>query len=263
MWRYATTRCSFTVGVTQRTKCPDTFGDHVWSMCSDFCLNGAVAKRSVQGRPRAHAGESNAESHILEAAESLLAQKTLTELSVGDILAEAGVSRTTFYFYFSSKFAVVSTLLEKRSQEFFATLMPWLESRGDASPEVLRTAMLTNTQLFREHGPLMRAVIENLDSDPDLREQWMALINPLIDAGAAYIDAERAAGHYPPGLDSQLLSAGLLWAVERVQYISSLGIDPRLKSAEDVAEFSEALWRGTVMAGAPPAPVAPKARKRR
>lgn len=209
-------------------------------------------KRSAQSRPRRHSGESGAETLILEATERLLAKRHLQELSVADIINEAGVSRTTFYFYFASKYAVVSGLLQNRSAEFWSGLAPWLETRGEAAPAELRRTMLTNTQNFRQHGALMRAVVENIDSDAELREQWMAFIDPIIEAGAAYIDAERENGNYPPGMDSRVLSAGMLWAVERVQYVSSLGVDPRLQSAKDVAAFCEVMWRGMVMAGETP-----------
>lgn len=93
-------------------------------MCPDFvsslCLNGAVAQRTVQNRPRPHVGESNAEVQILEAAEQLLETQALQEISVADILTASGISRTTFYFYFSSKFAVISRLLELRANEFLS-----------------------------------------------------------------------------------------------------------------------------------------------
>jgi AcrR family transcriptional regulator len=220
-----------------------------------------VPKRDPQSRPRRHTGESAAEGLILEATERLLAKRHLQELSVADILDEAGVSRTTFYFYFASKYAVVSALLESRSTDFWAALLPWLQTRGEAAPAELKRTMLNNTQTFRQHGALMRAVVENLDSDAELRDQWLTFIDRIIEAGAAYIDAERAAGNYPPGLDSRVLSAGMLWATERVQYISSLGIDPRLQSAKDVAAFCEVMWRGVVMAG--PTPVAPPTARRK
>ena len=44
----------------------------------------------------------------MSATERLLADVPLHQLSVEQILAEAGVSRRTFYVYFGSKFAVVT-----------------------------------------------------------------------------------------------------------------------------------------------------------
>jgi AcrR family transcriptional regulator len=55
-------------------------------------------------RPRAHTGEQDAEKAIFEATERLLAEQPLHELSVAQIITAAGLSRATFYHYFSSKF---------------------------------------------------------------------------------------------------------------------------------------------------------------
>ena len=227
----------------------------VWSRHPVTCFNDGVTTRTIhKDRPRRHTGDSNAESLILEGAERLLGTRTLQEISVGDIIEAAGVSRTTFYFYFSSKFAVVSALLESRLDEIYQGVRPWVESEGEASDEELRKTLVATTYTWLEHGAVMRAVIENFASDPELREQWMTILNRFIDAFAAHIDDMRESGHYPPGMESRRLAAGLAWANERVLYIASLGVDPRLSDPDETAEFLFLLWHGTISAGVAPDP---------
>ena len=221
---------------------------------SVLCFNSPVSQRNVQNRPRPHVGESTAEVQILEAAERLLETNALQELSVADILTASGISRTTFYFYFSSKFAVISRLLELRANEFLTGALSWLGAGEDAPPDAFDRAMRMNLEVWQQHGPLMRAVSESIGSDPDLRAQWMAFADRIVEAGASYIDAERKAGNYPPGLSSRVLASAMFWSLERIQYVSATGIDARLSSTEDVLAFTEVLWRGTVTAGHPPAP---------
>ena len=48
---------------------------------------------------------------IFEATEKLLGEHSLQEVSVAQIIAEAGLSRATFYFYFGSKYSVAASLL--------------------------------------------------------------------------------------------------------------------------------------------------------
>lgn len=200
---------------------------------------------------------------ILEGAERLLARKALQELSVGDIIEEAGVSRTTFYFYFSSKFAVVSALLESRIDEIYQGVRPWIESEGEASVDALRATLVTTSQTWLRHGPLMRAVLENLASDQDLCERWIALLDRFIGAFAAHIDGLRASGQYPPGMDSRTLATGLAWATERVLYNSTLDTDPHFKDPDEIAAFLFLLWHGTIAAGTAPKVRAERSAQRR
>src|SRR5919198_6105526 len=57
------------------------------------------------------------ERAILETAERLLEKRPLHEVSVDDLARGAGISRPTFYFYFSSKEAVLLTLLDRMVEE--------------------------------------------------------------------------------------------------------------------------------------------------
>ena len=57
-------------------------------------------------------GDDN-ERAILETAERLLAQTPLAEISVADLAAGAGISRSSFYFYFGSKDEVVLSLVDE------------------------------------------------------------------------------------------------------------------------------------------------------
>ena len=54
-------------------------------------------------------GDAN-EQAILETAERLLGASAFSEISISDLAASAGISRSSFYFYFGSKDEVLMTL---------------------------------------------------------------------------------------------------------------------------------------------------------
>ena len=56
----------------------------------------------------------------------LMARKEFGDLSVADVLAEAGVSRASFYYYFESKFGVLSGLLSRAMDDIFEKVSPFL-----------------------------------------------------------------------------------------------------------------------------------------
>src|ERR1700716_3752473 len=84
-------------------------------------------------RPRSHAGTSDTELAIFAATEGLLADVPLHELSVAQIIGAAEISRATFYFYFSSKFAVLTALVEHAIAEIYEVSQPSLD-RVDGLP---------------------------------------------------------------------------------------------------------------------------------
>jgi len=89
----------------------------------------------VSQRPRSHAGTRRTELATLASTETLLGRQPHHELSVERILSHAGVSRGTFYQYFSSKYdrmpgTVDSTRLAAGC--FWTMERGWYEASGGA-----------------------------------------------------------------------------------------------------------------------------------
>ncbi|UXA11512.1 TetR/AcrR family transcriptional regulator [Mycobacterium sp. SMC-8] len=203
-------------------------------------------------RPRLHAGTSDAERQILLATERLLESTPLTELSVASILKEAGVSRTTFYFYFSSKYAPVTALLSSVMDQIFEQVSLFTsgaDSGDDANR--LEKGLEGATQLFREHRMVFRATVEHWHSVAEIGELWLKVIERFTDAFASEIERERAAGTAPPGIPSRELAAGLIWASERLLYVAGLGVDADLPDEDRALASLLAIWQGAVYGSAP------------
>ena len=202
-------------------------------------------------RPRTHAGTSDTELAIFDATERLLSQIPLHELSVAQIISAAEISRATFYFYFSSKFAVVSGLLARVMDEIFEVVQPFVRRTDDVSPEeALRRSLAGATELWKSHRPAMRAIHEHWNTTPELRALWLGVVERFTDAIAAEIDRERERGLAPNGAASRQIAAALLWGTERCLYVAGLGVDQDLSDEPTALEPLLALWVGGLYAGA-------------
>lgn len=202
-------------------------------------------------RPRGHSGSSESEQLIFAATERLLAETPFHEVSVAKIIREAGVSRATFYFYFSSKFAVITALLSSVMEDIIASVTPFLERPADrTAAEVLRESMVAATTLWAEHRTLLRAVSEHWHEVPELGEQWTSLWGRAITLAAELLDRERAAGVAPAGPDSRHLAATLIWGTERVLYVSGLE-DDVFADERDCVESLIVMWHAALYGTAP------------
>src|SRR2546421_12938835 len=79
------------------------------------------------GRRSAGGGDTtDLREAILAATAALLADRQFGDLAVSDILAAAGVSRGSFYFYFDGKHDVLAELVRRAVARGHDAAAPWL-----------------------------------------------------------------------------------------------------------------------------------------
>lgn len=76
-----------------------------------------MTKPATRGRKTTRPSGDERIQAILATAEELLGKRPLADVSVDDLARGAGISRPTFYFYFSSKESVLLTLAERIIEE--------------------------------------------------------------------------------------------------------------------------------------------------
>lgn len=202
----------------------------------------------AQIRPRVvdAAGVGVAEG-IYAATARLMERRPFNDISVAHILAEASVSRTTFYFYFASKFTVLSGLLGRAMDDVFQTVQPFLSRSADDAPEVaLERSIREVTHAWHRHRLVLRAVNHHWQTEPELRTLWLDVVERFVAAGAIEIDRERADGMVTSLVPSRTLAATLFWGTERVLHVAGMGVDPSLPDEEAAVESLVAMWRGTL-----------------
>lgn len=147
------------------------------------------------------------ERAILDAARTLLEAKPLSAVTTDELAGGAGLSRSSFYFYFDSKVAVLAALLEELSIELREENSPWLDSDGPSLP-ALRSATAHTVTLWRTSAGLLRQAFTGDDA------QLVAWRDALVDRGirrtAAKVERDRAAGLAPAGPPSAVALARML-----------------------------------------------------
>src|SRR5688572_7156178 len=112
---------------------------------------------------------------VLAAAEELLAEGPLGQLTVKDLIARAGVARGSFYAHFASLEAVVVALIGQIFDELYDAARPYVELVDDGEPEpALRQALAGSLERWRRHPSAFRAAVESWQ--PEVREVWSTVI---------------------------------------------------------------------------------------
>jgi TetR/AcrR family transcriptional regulator, ethionamide resistance regulator len=206
--------------------------------------------RPQRGRRVRRATGDERERAILETAEKLLSERGIHEISVDDLARGAGISRPTFYFYFSSKDAVLLALLDRVVEEARASRGDALERHGEDPRDRLRQAISGIYETFRAH----RAVVLAADASstrPEVREVWASVMKGFVEETTAAIEAERAAGRAPSGIAARELAIALNLMNERVLLATFAGYEPALGEA-GVVDTLVAVWINAIYGGSPP-----------
>ncbi|SHN75804.1 TetR/AcrR family transcriptional regulator [Cryptosporangium aurantiacum] len=146
---------------------------------------------------------------LLHALDDLLREQTFDEISIADVAARAGVTRSAFYFYFENKAASAAALSAEMCQEVLAATDDLVTGDGTPRERVERViaALLTS---WRSHRHLFRAMVDARRRSPAVQGLWDDFRASFVAPLSTMIDAERAAGVAPPGPDSRALATVLL-----------------------------------------------------
>jgi AcrR family transcriptional regulator len=209
--------------------------------------NDRLTEARRSDRPRLHMGKTATEQAVFAATEQLLADVPLQDLSVAQIIQRANVSRATFYFYFSSKYAVVIGLLARIMDDVYETMQPFVRRTGDeVAVGALRDSLEAAAAVWSEHRAPLRAVMEHWHAVPELRDLWLDVVKRFSTGLATGIDRERTTGLAPDGIDSRTLATVLIWATERCFHVAGLGVDPDLPNEREIVDALLTMWLGTI-----------------
>lgn len=196
---------------------------------------------------------------ILATAARLLATRPLATVGIDELAAGAGINRSTFYFYFDSREAVVEALAGE--------IGGWAASvtgdragpyglvgdGGDGARDgdgggdepyaaAIPREIAAHLEMWHRHGPVLRAVVDARDHSPTLGAYWRAQQRRVVRLVADRVERERATGRTalgdPPALD---LAGVLVTMTERACYDHSRRT--RSRSGDDrLAAALTAVW---------------------
>lgn len=210
------------------------------------------ATRSPRGRRARRATGDEREAAILETAERLLAGRPLHEISVDDLARGAGISRPTFYFYFSSKEAVLLALLDRVAEEATAARDDALQDGLEDPMAQLRQGIRGTFETFRAHRAVMMAAADAQAGSAEVREVWARVMEGFVSGAAAEIERARTTGVAPGGTPARQLAIALNLMNERVLHATFAGYEPAIPEGE-VVDALAAVWYSAIVGQPPPA----------
>jgi AcrR family transcriptional regulator len=159
-------------------------------------------------------------------------------MTVDEVMRRTGLSRPSFYVYFTDRHQLVLRVVEHLGGELFTMSERWLGGAGEG-PDLARQALEGIVAVYVEHGPVMRALADAAADDPHVEQAYTALVESFVDATARHIAQEIEAERILP-LDPRETAKALVWMMERYLNLS-LGREP-FTPAESVVETLSTIW---------------------
>ena len=179
------------------------------------------------------------EAGVLRATEELLEEgASFAELGIERIATRAGISRTAFYFYFRDKRELLVRLTEEVNTELIAAASTWWSGESD-----LRSALRAIAELYREHGALLRAVVEVSTYDEEVATFWRALVGRFAEPTRERIEAETGGA---PAASARATAFALVWMVERSFYQQLVQREP--VDTDELVDAMATIFEKTVSA---------------
>jgi len=172
-----------------------------------------VGSVRVEPGRRRRRRRQDSEQEILEAAGRLLRARPFRELTVDDLMADTSQSRTAFYRHFTDRQDLLVHLIRDLNEELWEMSAGWLQGSGDPLVEG-RESLARLADVYAAHGPLLRAIAEAASHDADVEAVYQGMVQGFVDATAARIRRDAAAGRTRLA-HPEHVAAALIWMTER------------------------------------------------
>ena len=178
-------------------------------------------------------------AELLAATKRLLeAGEPITGLSVDRIVAEAGISRATFYLHFRDKYDLISRLAEDL---FSWKDEAWVGQLADPKLELSTLERIMSDIVARwvANQAVLAAIIELAEYDPRMRDAWRSAMREVADRAASQFDQHWRGSQARPS-DPAMVAEVFTWMFERSchQITREPGRDAELAEA-----MAEIIWR--------------------
>ncbi|MEU4218912.1 TetR/AcrR family transcriptional regulator [Actinoplanes sp. NPDC026623] len=130
------------------------------------------------GSRRAPTKGDQREQALLDAAQVVLRQKPIGQVTIDELAGAAGIARSGFYFYFESKQALLAALWDRAIGQTDADMGEWLASDG-LDRAALRAGLMLSLKRWKVEGRWLREVFLAPDPGPEV----MGVRERLVDDG--------------------------------------------------------------------------------
>jgi TetR/AcrR family transcriptional regulator, ethionamide resistance regulator len=176
---------------------------------------------------------------IVAAAEELVRNTSYGELSVDEVMREAGMGRTIFYRHFDDLADLLMRAGREAIEELYEAHRALAEARLGDGPEVVRQVIEPAVAVFERHGPLLRAIREASAADEQVaegQEAMRAQFDELLEA--ALREMPNLVDHPPADLAE---TARALNFLNTSYLLDVFGGEPRVSPETAVQTLTE-IW---------------------
>lgn len=162
--------------------------------------------------------------HIVERAAALFNVHGYAASSISDVMATTGLQKGGIYRHFDSKEQLALAAFDYAQAQYTARIEAWVQREEDALAQLIAFCRafvsLTVDPLLPGGCPIMNALIETADGDPQLREHalqvvsdWEAIVRRIVARGIAQ-------GVLRSDIDGQAVATMLIGAIEGAVMLS-------------------------------------------
>lgn len=213
---------------------------------------GPAASAAVKprGRRAKRMNGDDREAAILEAAEHLLETHGLHELSIDQIARGAGISRSSFYFYFPSKEAVLLSLMDRVIAQANTRRDEALAAAGPNPRDLVRAGITAFYDTFREHRAVALAAADSRITNPEASELWSRVMDSWVAMTAGVIEHQQQTGNVPAlPVPARDLATALNLMNERVLH-ATFAQDTPFVDESAVVDTLVSIWLSAILGSA-------------
>ncbi len=179
---------------------------------------------------------------ILDAALDYLWTHPYRKLTVNELMARAGSSRSAFYRYYEDLPAMMVHLLNEFKEKIMAATGAWLTGEGDPIP-LLVESLGNMVEVSYQYGPILRAVLDAAPMNERLEKAWTSFAKDFDDAVTHQIEHQQKSGLIKPFDASPVAMALNRMDSEMVRH--HFGRNPR-GSQKEVRDAITRVWVATL-----------------
>ncbi|MCX6500501.1 MAG: TetR/AcrR family transcriptional regulator [Arthrobacter sp.] len=169
-----------------------------------------------RGRRTARVSGDERQDAILITAEALIGERAFDDISIEELATGAGISRPTFYFYFSSKDDVLLALLDRVITEVEHRVGDLPRDFASDPVGAWTRSIGMFVEVFVAHRGVATAAIAARARNDEVRALWSKSMQSWVDFSSDVIRSEQARGAAPEGIDAHDLAVSLNLMNERV-----------------------------------------------
>jgi AcrR family transcriptional regulator len=159
---------------------------------------------------------STVRARLLAAAGTLLERgRSFTEVSVEDLISEAGVARSSFYAHFADKGALLLELAEHVTAELEVVAARWYLLPRGADRDDLRVALHGLLTSYLEHRLTLAAVVEVAAYDERVRAEYDAVMRRRFAEMERGLSIQQREGGVRADVDLARAAPWIGWLIER------------------------------------------------